>query len=85
MATMCEHHKKLTNGKGKCSVPQWVAGMPGFCGKDAFGFRPECKELRPYVGLTIRQDGKYSGYVPGLACPGHGGPQCHEGGMRWQE
>ena len=32
MAVCCEHHKKLTNGKGKCSVPMWQMELPaGFC------------------------------------------------------
>lgn len=77
MAGLSAHHKKLTNGIGKCSVPMWIAGCPaGFCDKDAYGFRPECKEFKdPYTGQPIRFDGKYSGYVPGLACPIHGGPK----------
>jgi len=60
-----KQHKELTNGKGKCSVPMWQGGIPaGFCNKDAFGEQTE--------------EGKrqYSGYVPGLACPEHGGPKC---------
>ena len=33
-------------------------------------------ELRdPYSGEIFRADRKYAGYVPGLACPRHGGPE----------
>lgn len=52
--------------------------MPaGFCDEDAFGERPHSP--RVYHGpknAYVRDDGKYDGYVPGLACPGHGGPKC---------
>lgn len=74
MSCLSEHHKTLTNGIGKCSVPMWMNGCPaGFCDKDAYGERPACKE---YIvgGQSFRHDGKYSGYVPALACPIHGGP-----------
>ena len=61
MARMSSHHQTLTNGVGKCSVPMWSGGCPaGFCDADAFGL--------PLPGAT------YRGYVPGLACPAHGGP-----------
>lgn len=78
MSVMNEHHKTLTNGKGKCSVPMWIDSCPaGFCDEDAFGNRPHCKTWHNYAsGLDIREDGRYSGYVPGLACVGHGGPEC---------
>jgi hypothetical protein len=77
MTTMCQHHKKLTNGKGKCSVPMWVAGMPaGFCDKDAFGEPSKDGWYKNRItGGRFRLDGRYDGYVPGLACAGHGGPQ----------
>lgn len=63
MAQCSKHHKELDkNGEGKCSVPMWMNGVPaGFCDDIAYG------ELQ-------RFDGKYSGYVPYLACPAHGGP-----------
>ncbi len=66
MAVCCEAHKKLINGKGKCSVPLWrYPGVPaGFCDKDAFGEQTQEGKLR------------YKGYVPYLACYGHGGPEC---------
>ena len=63
MACLNQHHKVLTNGKGKCSVPMWSGGCPaGFCDRDAFGFPTK--------------NSKYDGYVPALACPIHGGPPC---------
>lgn len=81
MANMSKHHRELTNGVGKCSVPMWMGGCPaGFCDKPAFGHRPEPKRGETfrdvYTGETVRMDGKYNGYVPGLACPAHGGPDC---------
>ena len=78
MATLSGWHKKLTNGVGKCSVPMWRMGSPaGFCDEPAFGFRPEGKQWRDaYTGEMKRMDGRYNGYVPGLACEAHGGPPC---------
>jgi hypothetical protein len=71
-----EHHKKLTNGVGKCSVPMWRGGMPaGFCDEPAYGMRPPCVSIKNGKGEMIRVDGKYSGYAPFLACPAHGGPE----------
>ena len=62
MAVCGEQHQKLTNGKGKCSVPMWIMGMPaGFCDRDAFGKQTEEGKLY------------YDGYVPYLACTIHGG------------
>lgn len=58
-----EGHKKLKDGKGKCSVPMWQMGVPaGFCNEDAFG--PQQEKWR------------HLGYAPFLACRGHGGPRC---------
>jgi hypothetical protein len=76
MASMLEHHQKLTNGVGKCSVPMWAHGCPaGFCDQPAYGDRPPGREWRDaYTGEMKRFDGRYNGYVPGLACPAHGGP-----------
>jgi len=31
-----------------------------------------------WTGRLFRADGKYDGYVPGLACHGHGGPSLQE-------
>ena len=71
-----EHHKKLTNGVGKCSVPMWMGGLPaGFCDEDAYGKYIPGDTFRHPNGDIIRFDGKYAGYVPHLACPGHGGPK----------
>jgi hypothetical protein len=73
-----EHHMQLNaEGVGKCSVPMWMGGCPaGFCDKDAYGKRlPSSAYYRHGAGRTVRSDGRYDGYVPGLACPGHGGPK----------
>jgi hypothetical protein len=68
------------NGEGLCSVPMWMNGVPaGFCNKKAYGERPSCKQYRDGHGRLCRTDGKFDGYVPYLACPGHGGPE--KGGM----
>jgi hypothetical protein len=69
------HHHELTNGAGKCSVPMWSWGVPaGFCDAPAYGKRPQCCEHRNADGKIWREDGRYAGYVPGLACTRHGGP-----------
>jgi len=64
MSRCTNAHRELNDeGVGKCSVPMWQCGCPaGFCNEDAYG-TPD--PTRKYV---------YDGYVPGLACPGHGGP-----------
>ena len=71
------HHMELDEtGVGKCSVPMWMGGCPaGFCDKAAYGKRPDCQRYRDGLGHLKRMDGKYEGYIPGLACPGHGGPE----------
>ena len=78
MARLSKHHEELTNGVGKCSVPMWQMGCPaGFCDEPAFGKRPEGKQWRnAYTGEMRRIDGRYNGYIPGLACEAHGGPPC---------
>lgn len=79
MSRTSEHHEKLDeNGEGKCSAPVWCMGSPsGFCDKPAYGERPEPEYYwcDAYSGERRRSDGKYDGYVPGLACPNHGGPR----------
>ena len=77
MAVCSKHHKELDeNGEGKCSVPMWQNGMPaGFCDEPAYGFPLPCETVRDYHGRKVRIDGGYSGYVPFLACPLHGGPE----------
>lgn len=78
MAILMQHHRKLNEyGEGKCSVPMYQAGLPnGFCDRPAYGERPEGRTWEdPYTGQIRRYDLKYAGYVPGLACPCHGGPK----------
>ena len=78
MSRTSEHHHKLVNGKGKCSVPMWCGGSPaGFCDKPAFGEPTKCRMIwNAYLGEYVRDDNKYNGYAPGLVCVGHGGPPC---------
>ena len=76
MSKGCKHHQELTNGVGKCSVPMWCCGLPaGFCDNEAYGERPQGKTIRRWDGFEYREDGLYADYVPGLACPIHGGPK----------
>ena len=71
-----EHHHKLTNGVGKCSVPMWIMGMECFCDKPAYGKPPHSPRIYNYAMQRYqRLDNRYDGYVPGLACVGHGGPE----------
>ncbi len=77
MSRISKHHRELNkNGVGKCSVPMWLGGLPsGFCDEPAYGKPTESKTFRNvFTGEMQRIDGKYNGYVPGLACPAHGGP-----------
>ena len=80
MACMSKHHQELTDGVGKCSVPMWCNSVPaGFCDEPSYGKRPTCPMYRDgWTGRLRRTDGKYDGYVPALACPGHGGPSAPE-------
>ena len=72
-----KHHMELDeNGVGKCSVPMWINGIPvGFCDELAYGKPPLAKYYYDWEGRLRRLDGLYDGYVPGLACPAHGGPK----------
>ena len=75
MARLSAWHKELMNGVGKCSVPMWASGCPaGFCDAPAYGKYIPGPEFRTASGELRRHDGKYNGYVSGLACPVHGGP-----------
>lgn len=76
MASTLNHHHELTNGVGKCSVPMWMRGCPaGFCDATAYGPPVPSPTWRDaYTGEIKRLDGRYNGYVPGLACEAHGGP-----------
>jgi hypothetical protein len=67
MSRLSEHHEKLTNGVGKCSVPMWSGfGTPaGFCDRDAYGPQRKREWWEPVDALR---------YCPGLCCPLHGGP-----------
>lgn len=78
MSCTQDHHHKLTNHSGKCSVPMYRGGFPdGFCDKPAFGDYIDTKERYPRgPHRGERMDNKFDGYVPGLACQGHGGPPC---------
>lgn len=77
MSRISEHHRTLTNGVGKCSVPMFRMGCPdGFCDRPAYGERPYCRPVwSAGHGRYIRPDGRYDGYVPALACVAHGGPE----------
>lgn len=77
MSALSQHHRTLDeNGEGKCSVPMWGGGCPeGFCDKPAYGEPPDGKTIRRWDGYEYREDGRYPGYVPGLACKAHGGPE----------
>jgi len=78
MASMNRHHQTLDeNGEGKCSVPMWSGGCPsGFCDAPAYGDRPACRSYYNHAAQEeMRLDGRYNGYVPGLACHAHGGPK----------
>lgn len=87
MSRMLRHHQELNElGEGKCSVPQFWGwgGEAGFCDNRAFGNRPSGQTIRRWDGFEYRKDGLYAGYVPGLACPIHGGPKiryCMDGNM----
>lgn len=65
----------------KCTVPMFSGdGSPdGFCGKPAYGKRPDCPEYFSYATMRYeRIDGRYNGYAPGIVCPAHGGPTKEE-------
>jgi hypothetical protein len=69
-------HDAAISGHGKCSVPMWSGGCPaGTCDRPAYGVRPPSRMWMNYgAGRMMREDLKYDGYVPGLACEVHGGP-----------
>lgn len=75
------------HGIGRCSRPMWDGyGMDaGFCDRIAYGKRPEGKALRDRFGEVFREDGRYGGYMPGLACIHHGGdgPRFERDGNMW--
>jgi len=74
---LSKHHQELdADGVGRCSVPMWSCGAPaGFCDAPAYGKREPTTWWRDaWTGELKPVDGRYSGHVPGLACPNHGGP-----------
>jgi hypothetical protein len=77
MRTTKMYHELDENGEGKCSVPMFIyPGVPaGFCDKPAYGPPEPCQIFRYPNGRLRRADGRYNGYVPGLACYEHGGPK----------
>lgn len=77
MSMLSDKHRATDSmGFGLCSVPMWNGGCPsGFCDRQAYGERPHSPMVMNYsAGRMVRRDRKYDGYVPGLACPHHGGP-----------
>lgn len=76
MSALSSVHQQVDAlGFGRCSVPMFGMGVPaGFCDRPAFGERPHMQTHRRWDGFEWRDDGKYTGYVPGLACARHGGP-----------
>ena len=78
MASTSKHHHELdSDGVGKCSVPMWLGGSPaGFCNEPAYGEPPKSRMVwHAPRQQYVREDGRYDGYVPGLACVCHGGPK----------
>ena len=55
---------------------RWMGGCPsGFCDQPVYGERPPSRQWQnAWSGEWHREDGKYNGYIPGLACEAHGGP-----------
>lgn len=73
---LLEHENAISGVMGCCSAPMWLGGLPaGRCNEKAFGERAPSRMWMNYsAGRLMREDGLYDGYVPGLACPKHGGP-----------
>lgn len=71
MASLSEHHRVLTDGVGRCSVPMWRGGVPAdFCDAPAYGSQE--KGQTRYADFI---NGRWiPGYCSGLACYPHGGP-----------
>lgn len=67
MSECSQYHLTVDKfGFGKCSVPMWSMGLPaGFCDREAYG-----EPAKTYTHWSSHSNP----YVPGLACPGHGGP-----------
>lgn len=75
-----QHEDAVTGVKGRCGVPMWMNGMPaGMCDNKAYGYRPASRMVMNYAqGKMVREDGRYDGFIMGLACPIHGGPKPFE-------
>jgi hypothetical protein len=78
-----EHDDACSGVLGRCSVPMWLMGCPaGTCENKAYGVRPPSRVWRSaWTGEKHREDLRYAGYVPGLACPVHGGPEAPNVGI----
>lgn len=88
MGRLSAHHQHVDDsGAGRCSVPMFsgYGGDAGFCDRPAYGERPEGKTHRRWDGFEWRDDGRYAGHVPGLACVAHGGPasRVYRDGAAW--
>lgn len=72
-----EHDDAAAGVMGRCSVPMWMHGCPaGHCDEKAYGKPPPSRMVwHASQQRMVREDGRYDGYVPGLACPMHGGPK----------
>lgn len=78
MSALEKHHRDLTSGVGKCSVPMWMNGCPaGFCDAPAYGEQTQAYRDR-FKYLDPRQ--VRPAFAPGLACPAHGGPEARHFG-----
>lgn len=77
MSQILDHHRELNDkGVGKCSVPMWCGGAPaGFCDEPAYGKPLPRDYVTDSFGNKRYLTPGYDGYVPGLACRGHGGPK----------
>ena len=78
MSSMNRHHQEIVNGKGRCSVPMWMGGLPsGFCDRPAYGRQPLPEIVRPSYRYRM-PDPSAPPYAPGLACESHHGPSLKE-------
>ena len=65
MATLSEHHRMLTNGVGKCSVPMWMGGLPaGFCDEERRATEGPAPRWRDNVMAKAKAGPKRPEYEP---------------------